>query len=104
MLMQNSYSKFILAIITLSVDRFSKIFQDLLRQIEIKMMAGKYISCPPPVKNSPKKLESDVRFYTLVLVGVLIFNSINARATYDLLRCAYTELFDIRCLQRQRHT
>ena len=35
LLMQNPYSKFILAINTLTVDRFSKCLQVLLRQIEI---------------------------------------------------------------------
>ena len=35
LLMQNPYSKFILAIKTLSVDRFSKFLQVLLQQIEI---------------------------------------------------------------------
>ena len=38
MLMQNPYSKFILAIKTLIFDRFSKFLQALLRQIETQML------------------------------------------------------------------
>ena len=37
LLMQNPYSKFLLAIKTLSVDRFLKFLQVLMRQIEIWM-------------------------------------------------------------------
>ena len=55
LLMQNPYSKFILAIKTLIFDRFSNILLILLRQIEIQMLNRKYFPCPPAVKNSRQK-------------------------------------------------
>ena len=61
LLMHNPYSKFILVIETLSVDRFSKFLQVLLQQIEISNSK----------KILPKNLESDVRFYTLTMVKML---------------------------------
>ena len=55
LLLQNPYSKYILAIKKLSVDRFSKSLQVLLRQIEIYMLTRKYLTCPPSAKNSLRK-------------------------------------------------
>ena len=48
-------AKFILVIKMLSIDRFSKFLQVLLRQIEIQMLTRKYFSCPPTAKNSLRK-------------------------------------------------
>ena len=54
--MQNPYSKFILAIKTLISDRFSKLLQVLLQQIEIQMLNRKYFPCLPAVKNARQKI------------------------------------------------
>ena len=55
LLMQNTYTKFILAIKTLIFDRFSKVLQALLRQIETQMPNKNYFSCPPANENSRQK-------------------------------------------------
>ena len=65
LLMQNPYSKFILAIKTLVFDQFSKFFQALLRQIEIQLQNRKHFPCPPAVENSRQNSLSEVSFCTL---------------------------------------
>ena len=66
LLMQNPYSKFILAIKTLIFDRFSKLLQALLRQIETQMLNKKYFSCPQQLKILTKKSLSEGSFYTII--------------------------------------
>ena len=63
--MQNPYKKFILAIKTLVFDRFSKILQVLLRQIEIQLQNRKHVPSPPGVENSRHNSLSAVSFCTL---------------------------------------
>ena len=77
LLMQNPYSKFILAIKAfIFFYRFSQFLQALLRQIEIQMLNINYFPCLPAVKNSRQKSSSEVGFYTLV------FYSINDENTF----------------------
>ena len=60
--MQNPYSKFILAIKTLILDRFSKNLQVLLRQIEIQMLSRKYFPCLAAVKKYRQKIIVSLNF------------------------------------------
>ena len=68
LLIQNPYSKFILAIKTLIFDRFSKLLHVLLRQNEIQMLNRKYLPCLPAVKNSRQKFIIRGQFLHFTLV------------------------------------
>ena len=53
--MQNPYSKFILAVKTLSVDQFSKFLKVLLGQTKPENLTSKHFVYRPPYKNFLRK-------------------------------------------------
>ena len=74
LLMQNPYSKFILAIKTLIFDRFKKKMQVVLRQIEIQIKNRKDFPCLPAIKNSRQKFIIRMSMFTLQIPSIVFLN------------------------------